>query len=639
MTTLAVALRQANLPTVVAVLAHLTGDDRWLADPFLPTRPRGLDDNDTGGFSDEVREVILGAAETLIPRYAECPPARRPTGDRMASILSAAVAEAVGPEYGEMLLYESGFEPEPPAPTRTGLRAVVVGAGASGLAAASELDRAGIDSTVLEKDAAVGGTWYENRYPGCGCDTPSHLYCFREDPNAAGWSRYYAGGSEIGAYLAGIASRRGLDRHVHCGVEVTQSVWQRDTQEWLVHTRSKDGSQGRLRADAVINATGMLSRPSVPDLPGLDEFQGPVTHTARWPEDLDVTGKQVVVVGTGASAMQLVPAIAGRAAHVTVIQRSPQWAIPNPNYRRTVTAEVSYLMKHVPYYAQWYRLRLLWLIGDRLHPALQLDPDWEDRTRSINKTNDSVRRFLTRYIIDQLGDRADELGERATPDYPPFGKRMLMDNGWFATVAHDDVSLVAGAVDRVSAHAVRTVDGHDHPADVLVLATGFQSRNYLGTTDYIGVGGISLHETWGPDDARAYLGMTIPGFPNLFFMYGPNTNPVSGSVLTHSEYQARYAALLLRKMAEEGISSVDCRRDVFEQYIQRVDDAHRSMVWTHPRVHTYYRNAAGRVVNSAPWRQVDYFQMTRTPALNDYVVQRRAGPSARNRPPGRDRSS
>jgi 4-hydroxyacetophenone monooxygenase len=616
---LADALQEANLPTLIATLAHITGDDRWLSERYRPTAGRGVDDNDDGGLPEAVQNEVRSAARDIL--MAGTPPgAQAPTPQRLARIFSIAVGEPVGPEYGMLLRHEMGFEPLAPAESRTTMHVAIVGAGASGLAAAVELERAGIGYTIFDKNCDSGGTWFENRYPGCGCDTPSHLYSFRRRPEPARWTRYYAPRAEIHAYLAGIAKEYGVERNTCFKTTVTGARWQPDRAQWGIGTRGPDGAISDTSADAVINATGMLNRPFVPDLPGLDQFAGPAIHTACWPADLNVAGKRVVVIGTGASAMQLVPTIAGTAAQVTVIQRSPQWAMPNPNYKREVSPAIAYLMAAVPVYAQWYRLRLLWIIGDRVHRALQIDPDWIDPDHSVNRTNDSVRRFLTDYMLDQLGARRDELAAMVVPSYPPFGKRMLMDNGWFATLTRDDVNLVTDCIDRVGIASVRTSDGTEHPADILVLATGFESRNYLGDTDFIGVDGTSLRASWGADDARAYLGMTVPNFPNLFLMYGPNTNPHAGSVLFYSECQARYVAQLLRQMAERDIAAVTCRQDVFDDYIRRVDDAHSRMVWTHPRVSNYYRNAVGRVVTNLPWRQVDYFEMTYAPNLDDYLA-------------------
>lgn len=623
------ALAVANLPSLLAVIVHLSGDRRFLDEPYRPTRGRMLDDNDSGGYSEEIQQELRDRAFELVVAWhagAFEAPALEP--DDLVEIFDVALAESVEPRYGELLAFEMGLDRSGsgrrPVDVDDDYLVAIIGAGPSGLAMADELRETGIPFVVIDKDDGPGGTWLENRYPGCGCDTPSHFYSFRQRANAPGWARYYAGRDELFEYFTECAKEFGVMEHLRPNTTVLRSVWDGSTGRWSVHVRDRDGRVDVLHANVVVNATGMLNRPSVPRLEGLETFAGPAFHTARWPDEVDVSDRRVGVIGTGASAMQVVPTIAGTARHVTVFQRSPQWAVPNPQYKRAVSEQVRYLMAYVPYYASWYRTRLLWILGDRLHRALQVDPAWPHPDRSINALNDSVRSFLTSYIVEELGDRADELLPKVLPDYPPFAKRILMDNGWFRTVARDDVTLATERIVRIEPGGVRSGDGTLHELDVLVLATGFESLNYLGDMDFVGAGGASLRATWGPDDARAYLGIAVPDFPNLFFLYGPNTNAHAGSVIHYSQRQAHYVTELIRLAVEEGIDVLDCDRGVFDNYISRLDDAHSRMVWTHPGVSTYYRNTRGRVVNNSPWRQVDYFHMTANPRLEDYAVHRAA---------------
>src|SRR5581483_1725265 len=291
--------------------------------------------------------------------------------------------------------------------------------------------------------------------------------------------------------------------------------------------RAGDGRRERLCANVVISATGYLNRPTYPDIEGLADFAGPCLHTARWRPDVDIAGKRVAVLGTGASAMQLVPAIAGVARRVIVFQRSPQWGLPNPNQPRTVSPATQLLMRDVPFYLGWYRLRLVWNFGDRLFPALQIDPDWPHPERAVNAVNDRHRQFLTKYILAELGSRSDLAG-KCVPTYPPYGKRPLLDAGWFRTVARPDVDLV-------------TDPGEEIPADVLVLATGFQNLNLLAPIEVRGRSGRTLRETWGEDDATAHLGITVPDFPNFFMLLGPNTIAGhGGSAALGIEMEVRY---------------------------------------------------------------------------------------------------
>ena len=470
---LADAMEHANLPSLVAVLYQLTGDRRYLADPYRPTRSRGMEDNDPGGFGPEVQAEIRAAAVDAVLAWAggRPPAVPAPTGDALLELIELAVGEPVPPEYEAMAAEDMGFTvPKAPVAPPSDFRVVVIGAGVSGMLAAIRLAEAGIDHVVLEKNADVGGTWLENAYPGAGVDTPSHLYSYSFAPRR--WSTHFGKRDEVLTYLRDVADAHDLREVIRFGTEVASAVY-RD-QRWIVTTAAGE----TLTADAVITAVGQLNRPKIPPLPGLDAFRGPLFHSARWPADLDVTGKRVVVVGTGASAMQIVPAIAERAGHVTVFQRSPQWAAPNDVYFSPIDDAASLLMEHVPFYRRWYRTRLSWNTGDRVHASLQKDPAWEHGDRSVNAVNDGHRRVFTRYVESELAGRAD-LVAKALPDYPPFGKRMLLDNGWYAALRRDDVDLVTAPVAAVTPTGVRAQDGTETAADVVVLCTGFEAQKPL----------------------------------------------------------------------------------------------------------------------------------------------------------------
>ncbi len=400
---------------------------------------------------------------------------------------------------------------------------MIVGGGFAGLCAGIKLKAAGIAFTILEKNDDVGGTWLENTYPGCGVDTPSHLYSF-SFAQRADWPRYFARRDELHGYLCRLADDYGLRPFMRFGREVESIVW---------HGRpaplARQGAHRR-RSPARPYRQRRHQRHRLPQPAGLSEhrrastsFAGPCMHTARWRNDVDIAGQRVAVLGTGASAMQLVPAIAGVAERVIVFQRSPQWGLPNPNQPRAVARATQLLMRDVPWYLGWYRLRLVWNFGDRLFPALQIDPDWPHPDRAVNAINDRHRQFLTKYILAELGDRTGPASTSACPTYPPYGKRPLLDAGWFRTVARDDVEVVTDRIAGSRPEGVVTETGEEIPADVLVLATGFQNLNLLSPIEVRGRSGRTLRETWGEDDATAHLGITVPDFPNLFMLLGPNT--------------------------------------------------------------------------------------------------------------------
>ena len=324
--------------------------------------------------------------------------------------------------------------------------------------------------------------------------------------------------------------------------------------------------------------------------------------------------------------MQLVPTVASSVSELTIFQRSAQWAAPFEQFQTPIPEAVRYLIREVPMYRTWYRLRLNWVFTDAIHASLQKDPEWEHPERAVNAINDGHRAFFTRHIEDELGDR-DDLIEKAVPDYPPFGKRILLDNGWFRTLTRDNVHLVTDPIAEIGAHTVTTASGEEHELDVLVLATGFDVVHFLASIDVRGRSGKSLRDTWNGDDARAYLGCAIPDYPNFFCLYGPNTQTAGGSLMFMLESQMYYVVGLLQQLVERKLGALEVRADVHDEYNERVDAAHEHMIWTHPGFGTYYRNDRGRVVVANPFKMVDYWRMCHDPDLSDYVTEPRRQPT------------
>jgi 4-hydroxyacetophenone monooxygenase len=621
------ALAEANLPTLLAALAQLTGDDEWLTGPFAPGAPLGVDDHDSAGLSEELQAQARAEAFAVLRAWhdgkLEAAPA--PSPQRLVRMLSLSLgnSQRLPEDIGGLLAEELGVVDRDVVPDLEGvtnpIEVLIIGAGLSGLCAAVKLQKSGVVFSILEKNPSVGGTWLENTYPGCGVDTPSHLYCFSFAQSPT-WSRYFAKRDELHDYLEHLADVYDLRRHIRFNSEVEAMAWDDPAQLWRVTVREADGTRTQLVANAVITGVGLLNRPSVPNIAGLDDFVGPRMHTAAWDSSIDLRGKRVAVIGTGASAMQLVPNIADDAAHVTVFQRSPQWGLPNDNYMRQTSAATQFLMTYVPFYLGWYRLRLVWNFGDRLYPALQIDPQWAHPERAVNRSNDRHREYLTDYIRTELGERTDLL-DKCLPSYPPYGKRPLLDNGWFRTMCRDDITLVTDSVTEVRPHSVVDAAGNEHEVDILVLATGFHAVRVLGPMEVRGRSGRTLRETWGEDDARAYLGVTVPDFPNFFMLLGPNTFAAhGGSAALTIEMEVRYVMSLLLLLCSGAATSVEVRQEVHDGYDKQITDALQGTIWSHPGMSTYYRNARGRIVVPMPWTNVEYWHMTHEIDPNDFHV-------------------
>ena len=458
---------------------------------------------------------------------------------------------------------------------------VIVGAGMSGLAAAHRLHQAGVPYVILEKNNDVGGTWFENRYPGCRVDVPNHLYSYSFFQRAD-WPQRFTQQEMLLDYFRDAADALDLRKHIRFGTEVLDATFRETEGDWAVRIRTPDGREETLIANVLISAVGQLNRPKLPDIAGRDSFAGASFHSAQWDSSVDLKGKRVAVIGTAASGIQLIPAIADEVAELHVYQRTPNWFMPTPDYHADTPAGMQWLLDNVPTYSEWYRLSLFWRLSEGMLAAARVDPEWPQDGRSVGPLNDGLRALLTQYLDSQFADAPDLLA-RVLPGYPPLAKRILLDNGiWATTLKRDHVELISDAIDEITPTGV-VAGGQLREVDVIVYATGFHASEFLTPLRIRGRDGRDLHEHWN-GDARAYLGLTVPGFPNLFCMYGPNTNLVAnGSIIYFSECEVQYILSAIRLLLERRASAVDCRPEVHDAYNVAVDEANARMAWGRPR--------------------------------------------------------
>ena len=606
-------------------LLHMSGDPELIRGTL---RPAGLFLNEVQGYmSEEDKAAVRALALPIIADYRDrgCPDPEPVSPELLKEMMEFLVCEPVPDEYVPMVLEEmeldgrdvrAGREPDHAA---TDFPVVVIGCGESGLLAGIRLKEAGIGFTIIERNAGVGGTWWQNTYPGARVDVGNHFYCYSFEPSDH-WTQFFAEQPELQRYFQEVMDSHGIAEHVRFETEVIAAAWDEATASWSVTVRDRDGDLSTLRARAVISAVGQLNRPYTPTIAGQDRFSGPAFHSAEWDHDVDLTGKRVAMIGAGASGFQIAPAIADKVAQLNVFQRTAQWMFPNPNYHAEVGAGVQWALRHLPFYGRWYRFLLFWPGCDKGLAAAKVDPDFPDQQRAVSEINDITRMMFTEWITSQIGDDP-ELQAKVIPDYPATGKRTLQDNGsWLRTLTRDNVELIRTPIARIEPDAVVTDDGVRHPVDVIVYATGFHANRVLWPMTITGRDSRVLAEQWG-ERPTAYLGISVPGFPNFFCMYGPGTNLASGgSLIFHSECQMRYIAQCLDLLITGGNRSMEPRAERLDDWVARTQAEMRTMVWAQPSIrHSFYKNADGDIYTLSPWRLVDYWTWTRKPDPADFT--------------------
>jgi 4-hydroxyacetophenone monooxygenase len=618
------AVASADVHPLLCAVAQYTGDMTLLREEFAPDQHQLFVPG--AGLGDEERdEARRAVADALVAHLGSGRPAHALSTEERREIFGFLVGpDAIG-QWEEFLSEElapEGSDPRAPSwrveDVGRGFRCAVVGAGASGLAAAHRLRQAGVAVTVFEKNADVGGTWLENVYPGCRVDVPNQLYSF-SFAQTNDWAARFSSQPDLLAYLQHVAKEFGLGACIRFSCEVTEARFGEDRATWTLTVRAADGTEEMHEFDGVVCAVGQLNRPSFPKISGAESFGGPSFHSAAWEHSVELSGRRVAVIGSGASAAQFVPCLVGEVAHLDVYQRTAPWLLPTENYAAPFPPEFGDLLVLLPDYGRWERLWQFWLLHEGMLGAARVDPDWDPRTEAVSAANDLVRSTLLAVLRAQVDD--DELYEKMVPHFPPFAKRALRDDGrWARALARPDVDLVTTPIAAVTPGGIRTTDGVEHPADVLIYGTGFRASEFVAPMRVFGAGGAELSDEWG-GDARAYLGITVPGFPNFFMLYGPNTNLViNGSILVMVECQVHYTVEAIGRLLRGGHRAMSCRRDVHERYGREMDDGNAAMVWGVADVPTWYRNARGRVTQNWPFDLHSYWARTREPDLSDYEL-------------------
>ena len=487
------------------------------------------------------------------------------------------------------------------SPAAAPLRVLIIGAGFAGVGLAIQLQKRSIDDfLVLEKAASVGGTWRDNHYPGAACDVPSHLYSYSFEPKTD-WSRKFAPQAEIVAYIQHCVDKHQLAGKIRCNTEVASAEFEQASGLWRVI--GKDGEH--YLAQGLVSACGQLNQPAYPRIPGLESFAGEAFHSARWNHAYDLAGKRVAVIGTGASAIQFVPEIVPKVQHLTLFQRSAAYVISKPDraYKRWELA----LLRRWPWLQQidrglkyvQHEVRALAFIH---FPVL------------MKLFQFSFQRHLAAAIADPERQR------QLQPDYPLGCKRILISNNYFPALAQGNVEIVNQAIQSITPHGVVTADGREHPVDALIYGTGFAATDFLAPMQIKGLDGVELNQAW-RDGAEAYKGISVNGFPNLFLLYGPNTNLGHNSILYMLESQFAYVLNCLDALQQQGLRYMDVKPQVQQRFNQHLQQVIRHSIWEQGCT-SWYKNAAGKNTNNWPGFTFTYRQQTRHLELADYDCSR-----------------
>jgi 4-hydroxyacetophenone monooxygenase len=627
---IAAALNDVSIPALLCSLVHMTGDPSWIRGDIRPRVAISLEFQ--SGIPEDEQAEIRRRALPVVAAYRDGGCVPHPLShalllEMMEFLGCRTLTETLEGMFFDDLQFdgadsgEIAWDPPVPEPVRDASPVVVIGCGESGILAGIRLMQAGLPFTIIDKNDGPGGTWWENSYPGARVDIGSHQYCYSFEP-IDHWSEYYCQQPELRAYFEGVVEKYGLAPHCRFGTRVTALYWDEASARWKVTVQAGDGAEETLEARFVISAVGALNLPHLPEIAGRETFAGPSFHSARWPADLDLRGKRFALIGAGASGFQIAPTIADQVESLSVFQRTAQWIIPNLMYHAPVPPGEKWAQRHLPFYARWFRYLMTFPGVAVGMESYRVEPDYKSGIGvAVNATNEQRGQLLRAWMHSVLSERPD-LIEKSTPDYPPLGKRVLQDNGsWLRCLMKPNVEMVRTAIERIVPEGVVTVDGQLHEADIICYATGFLHSDFLASMEVTGRGGVSLREQWG-DAATAYLGISMPNFPNLFCMYGPGTNLAAGaSLFYHSEFQSHYALDAIHRVLAADARTIEVTPQAHDEYVDRYQNEIGAMVWAHPSItHSHYKNRQGKVYTLSPWPLDIYWSWTRSVDPADYVI-------------------
>ena len=621
---ISLAIKSASFPVLAATLVHVVGDIKILDD--LPKPKMAMLGEIQGYFTEQDKQLIKSIALPLLEKYfldTELKDFYIPSDDEMHKIMNYIVGAEVSEDYVPMMLDELNLRISKPiknivAPNKRDMKdfsALIIGAGMSGILMGIKLAEKGIPFKIYEKNSSVGGTWADNTYPGCRVDIANHFYSYSFEENHQ-WSQYFSQQPELEQYFQTCFDKYDLAGMTQFNTEVSAMTFDDSSNLWSIQSIN-DGSEDSEEFNLVISCVGQLNQPKIPEINGLELFGGNIFHSARWPKDDQITGKKVAVIGSGASAFQIVPSIADQCDELTVFQRSAPWMFPNPDYHRDVEDGKKWLLENLPGYSRWYRFLLFWPGSDQLLDSLFIDPEWQGGESSINETNDQMRQIFTDAMLGQLQDKS--LIPKVIPNYPPFGKRMLQDNGaWLQSLQKDNVRIFTNEIQELTPRGILS-NNKLHEFDTIILATGFKAQEFF-TPICINGGDGFFNDQYG-DSPQSYLGIAFDTLPNFFSTYGPGTNLAhAGSIIFNSECQVKYICSAIDYILENNIKHLKVKQDVVASYQEKLEARLNQMVWQHPNVSSWYQNSKGKVVTTSPWRLIEYWKWTKKFEASDYEL-------------------